>query len=86
MVNKGNFWPISLLSIFNRIVEKLMYHLHKNDILSKSQYGFREEHSTHAIIDIVNMMQKNMDLKLFTCGIFLYLKKAFDTVDHSILL
>ena len=29
----------------------------------------------HAIIDIVNMIQKNMDLKLFTCGIFLYLKR-----------
>ena len=43
----GNYRPISLLSIFNRIFEKLMYHrlkpyLGKNDILFKSQYGFRE--------------------------------------------
>ena len=53
----------------------------------KSQYGFRENHSTqHAIIDIANVIQNNMDQKLFTCGIFLDLKMAFHTVDHLILL
>ena len=87
-----NFRPISLLSIFNRLFEKLMYRqvknfLDKHDILFKSQYSFSENYSTqHAIIDIVNTIQNNMDLKLFTCGISLDLKKAFDTVSHSILL
>ena len=52
-----------------------MYHrlksfLDKNNILFKSQYGFSEKHSTqHAILDTVNIIQNNMDLKLFTCGI-----------------
>ena len=40
----------------------------------------------HAILDIVNSIKSNMDNKLSTCGIFLDFKKAFDTVDHSILL
>ena len=77
----GNYRPISLLSIFKRIFEKFMNHrletfLDKNDIVFKSQYGFRAKNSTqHAILDIINIIQNNMDLKLFTCGIVIDLKK-----------
>ena len=59
--------PISLLSIFHMIFEKLMFHrlnafLDSNDILFKSQYGFRKKYSTqHAIPDIANAMQSNLD-------------------------
>ena len=61
--------------------------IEKQDILCSSQYGFREAHSTqHAILDIVDNIQTNMDNRLFSCGIFIDLKKAFDTVDHHILL
>ena len=59
----------------------------KYDILTKSQYCFRDSCSTqNALIDIVNKIQLNFDKKIFSCGIFIDLKKAFDTVDDDILL
>lgn len=87
-----NYRPISLLSVFNRIFEKIVYtrlisFIDKQNILFPAQYGFRKHHSTQlAIIDIVDKIHKNMDNKEYTCGVFIDLKKAFDTVDHSILL
>jgi len=52
-----------------------------------SQHGFKQGHSTeNAILDIVNAIQSNMDAGKFSCGVFVDFKKAFDTVDHSILL
>ena len=83
----NNYRPISLLSIFDRIFEKVMYKrmmhfINVKNILFSAQYGFREGFSTeHAIVDIVTAIQSNMDKPLFTCGIFIDLKKAFDTVS-----
>ena len=88
----NNYRPISLLSNFTRIFEKMMYRrmksfINEKEILNPSQYGFREEHSTqHAVIDIINTIQTNMDKRLYSCDVFIDLKKTFDTVDHAILL
>ena len=58
--------------------------IEQKNLLPPSQYGFRKAPSTqHAILDVVNAIQTNMDNRLFSCGIFIDLKKAFDTVDHN---
>ena len=64
-----------------------MSFIEKHSILSPTQYGFRPESSTEfAILDIVSSCYENINEKLFTGLIMIDLKKAFDSVTHSILL
>ena len=66
---------------------RLNSYVEDNEPLYKAQYGFREKFSTqHAILDIVNTIQTNMDKKIFTCGVFIDFKKASDTMNHTVLL
>ena len=87
-----NYRPISLLSIFNKLIEKLMYKrlirvLEKNNILFHKQFGFRSGYSTdHAIICITDKIQRAIENRNYSCGIFLDFSKAFDTVNYDILL
>ena len=91
-VTVSNYRPISLLSIFNKILEKLMYKrllnfLEQNQDLFDGQFGFRSSLSTtHAILLITDKIQRAIENKLYSCGIFLDLSKAFDTVNHTTLL
>ena len=88
----SNYRPISLLSIFDKILEKTIYlrlkqFLDKHNILYKYQFGFRENHSTsHALTDLVEYIYKSLDENKFVFGIYIDMKKAFDTVSHDILL
>ena len=72
----NNYRPISLLSCFNIIFEKLAFErlkslIDERKVISSSQYGFRQGHSTgHAILDIVNVIQSNRDAGKFSCGVF----------------
>ena len=87
-----NYRPISVLTCFSKLLEKLMVKrliafIDKNKILSKHQYGFRQNRSTeHAIIDFVDKITKAIDQGKFSVGIFLDLLKAFDTINHKILI
>ena len=82
-----NYRPISILSVFTKVFEKVMYkHLinfvDKNDILYKYQFGFRRQHSTnHAVITLVEKNINALDKGKVVVGCFLDLKKAFDTVN-----
>ena len=88
----NNYRPISLLSIFDKIIEKLMHKrlykfLDENNILYDKQFGFRKKNSTiFSLIEITEKIKESIDNKKFGCGIFIDLRKAFDTVNHDILL
>ena len=87
-----NYRPISVLPYFSKIFEKIIASyvfefLETNNILYAKQFGFRKNHSTnHAIITLVERVSRALDTGKYVVGIFLDLKKAFDTVDHTILL
>ena len=88
----SNYRPISVLPVFSKILERIMYnrvftYLNNNKLLYEKQFGFQNNTSTdHAILDLVNNISKSFEQGKFTLGIFIDLSKAFDTVDHNILL
>ena len=88
----SNYRPISLLSVFNQIFERLVCKrltsfLEKHNIFFDNQFGFRSKRSTtHAVLTITDMIQQAIDKGKVSCGLFLDLSKAFDTVNHTILL
>ena len=87
-----NYRPISLLSNINKLLEKLIHSrlytfFEKNNVLYNLQFGFRKKHSTnHALIEITENIRKCLDNGEYACGVFVDLQKAFDTVNHNILL
>lgn len=88
----SNYRPISILSVFHKILEKLVYNrltkfINKSSIFFENQFGFRSNHSTlHSLILLTDKIKIAIDKGLYSCGVFLDLQKAFDTVDHVILL
>ena len=88
----SNYRPISLLSNIEKILEKLMHKrlytfLNNSNTIYNLQFGFRQQYSTsHALINITENIRKALDDGNIGCGVFVDLQKAFDTVDHQILL
>ena len=89
----SSYRPIYLLAVFNRILEKLVDNKQSRKVFGEinyyfcKQFGFRSKDSTsHALLLLTDKIQKAIDLGTHACGILLGLCKAFDTLDHKILL
>jgi hypothetical protein len=87
-----NYRPIALVNTFSKILEKMVAtdlynHLDINNLIYKHQYGFQRNKSTeHNLIQVTNFIGQAINEGKWRIGIFLDLKKAFDTVQHNILL
>lgn len=88
----NNYRPISILPSFSKVFERAVYnrlysYLDQHKILFDYQFGFRPNHSTGmAVIEMVNKIRCAIDSKCMSIGVFIDLSKAFDTVNHDILL
>ena len=91
-IYRSNYRPISVLAILSKILE---HHVHisfynfltENDPLSDSQFGFRKSRSCElAVTDLIDRLLNNMDNRVLNGLLLVDLKKAFDLVNHSILL
>ena len=87
-----NYRPISVLPIISKILERavqeqLYVYLTTHQLLNPYQCGFRRFHSTEtAAISLTDTIRRNIDQKLLTGAVFVDLRKAFDTIDHHLLL
>ena len=87
-----NYRPVSVLPCFSKILKKLMYNrisnfIHKHSLLNDYQFGFRQKRSTNqALIVLLDKLTAALDNGDIVLGVFLDFSKAFDTVDHQILL
>ena len=87
-----NYRPISLLPSISKVLERIVYdqlyeYFNENKLVYDSQYGFRKLHSTElAALEITDRLTENMDKGKISITIYLDLSKAFDTLNHEILL
>ena len=88
----ANYRPISVITPFSKVLERIAYdqlisYIEKHNILYNFQFGFRKGFCTeYAILETVENLKTAIHNSQITCGIFLDFSKAFDTVNHKILL
>ena len=86
-----NYQPISLLITISKILEKIVYNrvvkfINENDLLFKSQYGFQSKHSCEEVQELFAKILHSQEDEHKTASIFMDLSKAFDTLNHDLLL
>ena len=90
--NVRNYRPISILPVFSKNLERIVYkrvynHLDSKGLLCEKQFGFQRNYSTeHAILQLTRDITSSFEKEEFTLGVFIDFSKAFNTVDHQILI
>ena len=94
--NIENYRPISIIAQFSKIIKKIIKKridnfIEKHNIISSNQYGFKKKSKTlHAIYSLTNNITNSIDnhdkIDIYIVAVFVDIKKAFDTIDHNILL
>ena len=87
-----NYRPISILPSISKVFERIIFnqthnYFHVKDLYFCSQNGFRKEHSTElAVLELIDIITQHLDKGTTPINVYLNLSKAFDTLDHNILL
>ena len=88
----SNYRLMSIFPAFSKVLERIMYnrvynHLHSKGLLYEKQFGFQRDNSTeHAILQLTRDITGSFEKGEYTLGVFINLSKAFNTVDHQILI
>lgn len=90
--NMSNYRPVALISVFSKVIEKVIYNslygfFERHDLLVKEQNGFRKNKSINkAIFDLMQVALTQMNKRVPVSALYMDMTKAFDFVDHNILL
>ena len=90
--NVSNYRPISILPVFSKVLERIMYnevynHLDSKGLIYEKQFGFQRSNSTeHVILQLTQDITSSFEKEEYILGVFIDLSKAFDTVDRHILI